>query len=690
MKLYIQRKTKLICLILLFITVKQAGSQTIVLENQMVPLRIGNHPEWLNFSNAPQRELKIVFECTQNPTQKTLSLRQEDVKQKWLLQLNGKELGNLNIDENPMITYWAVPPDCLNNGQNSLLIEPADTTIDDIRIGNISLIDQPLLQLLSQGKVEISVTDGDNGYLVPARITVVGKDGALQPLAAPTDRYLATRTGCIYTGTGKVTFGLPAGVYTIYANHGFEYGVDSVKIVVKSGEILSKKLVISREVSTEGWISTDTHIHTNYYAGDGDATLMERAITIAGEGIELPVLTDHNVKSNLDSIANLLGMKKYYTPIVGFEYTTPLGHFNVFPVTIHTPVPDNHVKSWNDVADNLQKSDKPEITILNHALDNHNNFRPFDSKYHISCAGTDLRDWKFPAIAMEVINSSAQLTDYMRLYEEWFGMMNRGYNLTPVGASDSHTVSRYLVGQGRTYIKTKDTNPDKIEIKEAVKNFKDGKVMVSFGLLTEMVVDTKYGPGELVPSTSKELMVSVRVMGPGWTTANRIVLYANGIKIREDAILNGSGPGIKYFKTWKIPRPKYDVFLVAIAEGPGGNKPFWPVPKPYQNTSSSWIPRVFGSTGAIWIDGDGDGQHTSAYMYARKLIEVSKGNISNLIEKLTSYDAAVAIQVAAILQEQGDILSSPEVSKAIKKSTPMTKSGFKKFIAEYKISKTSR
>jgi len=52
--------------------------------------------------------------------------------------------------------------------------------------------------------------------------------------------------------------------------------------------------------------------------------------------------------------------------------------------------------------------------------------------------------------------------------------------------------------------------PGNIGINEAVENFREGKVMVSFGLLTEMVVDNKFGPGELVPSSSKELTISLR------------------------------------------------------------------------------------------------------------------------------------------------------------------------------------
>ena len=156
-----------------------------------------------------------------------------------------------------------------------------------------------------------------------------------------------------------------------------------------------------------------------------------------------------------------------------------------------------------------------------------------------------LTGWTFRANAMEVMNSGSQQTDPMQLYFDWFGMMNHGYFLTPVGSSDSHDVSRYMVGQARTYISSKEDDVNRIDVKEVLKNFVDGKVMVSFGLLTEIMVDKKYGPGELVhPSNNVE--VSIRVMGPRWVKANRIILYANGQKIREANI------SLEYYRKCKM------------------------------------------------------------------------------------------------------------------------------------------
>src|SRR5205814_2267224 len=107
--------------------------------------------------------------------------------------------------------------------------------------------------------------------------------------------------------------------------------------------------------------------------------------------------------------------------------------------------------------------------------------------------------------------------------------------LTPVGSSDSHDVSRYILGQCRTYVRCKFDQPGAIDIREAVSNFVEGRVLVSCGLVADIAVDGKYGPGEIAP-VSGDVKVSVRVLGPAWSRADRVSLFANGILVKESLI----------------------------------------------------------------------------------------------------------------------------------------------------------
>ena len=131
---------------------------------------------------------------------------------------------------------------------------------------------------------------------------------------------------------------------------------------------------------------------------------------------------------------------------------------------------------------------------------------------------------------------------------------------------------------------------------------------ISLGLLAQISVQTggrQYRVGDVVP-VRENLPVTVSVFGPSWVDVDRVELYANGRKIREQKITHDSKDSVKWSGEWTLPHFRHDVYLVAIASGPGVTEPYWPIAKPYQPTSPVAEPRVIGSTGAVWLDGDGD------------------------------------------------------------------------------------
>ncbi|MFC1759526.1 hypothetical protein ACFL2H_12295 [Planctomycetota bacterium] len=65
------------------------------------------------------------------------------------------------------------------------------------------------------------------------------------------------------------------------------------------------------------------------HSGHGDATVEDRMITLAAEGIEMPVATDHNVHIDHRSFARQGNVSKYFTPIIGNEVTSGIGHVNI-------------------------------------------------------------------------------------------------------------------------------------------------------------------------------------------------------------------------------------------------------------------------------------------------------------------------------------------------------------------------
>lgn len=565
----------------------------LVVSPRMHHLRSEPAREWAEFpAQAEGAELTLDFDSTANLVERTLRLRQRDVKQVWRVAINGQDVARLPQDEAAIVNYVPLPAGTLRDGRNTLRVSSADKASDDVLVGEIAIVDRPARDVVQDATVDVVVREEPGGQPIPSRVTVADQQGALVSLGNASDADHAVRPGVVYSRTGAVRLKLPAGRYVIYAGRGFEYGVARADIDVTRGASVSRALTIRREVNTAGWAAMDTHLHTGAHARHGDATVEERMLTLAGEGVELPVSTEHNTRIDLDAPARAAGVRQHFTPIAGVEVTTPaLGHFNVFPMSPNAPAIDHRAPDWERLGASIAAAASGAIVVLNHGLDDHGGFRPLVAAPH----GRQL-----PANAMEVMNSGAVLSDPLALPREWMKLLNRGLRLTPMGSSDSHDVSRYIVGQGRTYVRVDDRDPGALDVSRAVESVRAGRVLVSYGLLTEIDVDG-HGPGDVVRPRG-DLDVRIRVQGPAWTQAQHVALYANGAVVREASITPGAQAGVKWEATWRIPKPTHDTSLVALATGPGVTAPYWPTAKPYQPTSTEFTPYVLGMTGAVFVD----------------------------------------------------------------------------------------
>lgn len=722
----------------------------IVLTGRMHHLRQMEPREWSTFpEKAEATRVKLHFKVSDPAArERCLSLRQQDVKDNWTISLNGESLGRLHIDENDMRVYYEVGSDLVKDGENTLTIEcPKGRKADDIKVGEITLLDRKKDDVLGDSTLEISVSTplfpvdapgrikrddlvlhgiepegtekehlwklvqklargipaGDltseerrlldrhewSGIRIPSRITILNSDGSLQECLPGEDQQIAVRPGTIYGANRSFRVTLPAGNYRVLAGRGFEYSLAERQVNLASGETESLHLTVEREVDTKGWVACDTHVHTRTHSGHGDSTVQERMLTLAGEGIELPVATDHNVFIDHRPFAIDVGVDRYFTPVIGNEVTTKVGHFNIFPVKPGAELPDHKLTDWDAIADSIDQVAGVKAIILNHARDIHSNIRPFGPALFNDSVGENVKGWRFRANAMETANSSANQTDIMQLFRDWMTMLNRGLNITPVGCSDSHDVLRHFVGQGRTYIRCDDRDPGNIDVEQAVNSFVQGRVMVSYGLLTSLQVNDRYGPGELARVGGDTVKVNIRVQGPHWTNASRVQLFANGVVIRETSMpVNDDSAPIKkldWRTEWIIPRPNHDVHLVAIATGPGIMSPHWRTAWPYQPTSPDFEPASIGCSGPVWLDIDGDGRRTSARDYAEFVVGSSDDKLASLIGRLQTYDEATAAQAAFVLHRSNGLNRQPpflgsDASKLIRKAEPHVESGIQKYI----------
>ena len=171
-------------------------------------------------------------------------------------------------------------------------------------------------------------------------------------------------------------------------------------------------------------------------------------------------------------------MEDRFTPVIGAEVTTKRGHFNAFPFSIDSPVPNFGIEEWPQLMESIRSAPGVRVVILNHPRDLHSKFRPFDESIFNAVTGENRRGFEFSFDALEVINSGALQSDFMRLYKDWFALMNYGYRVTAVGSSDSHDVGDYIVGQARTYVVCNSEDVAHINIDEVIGNILQGRVFV--------------------------------------------------------------------------------------------------------------------------------------------------------------------------------------------------------------------
>lgn len=638
-------------------------------------------PEWRELDGQPPAEgpmLSITFDAHPNTRPATLFIHQRDVKLFWPVLLNGRKIGQLNLSEADLIFPLEIPPGLLREGANTLsILSPG--AVDDIFIEGISLDSRPLAEVLGEGTLRVHVSEPGETRGLPCRITIVNGTGVMVPISAASNQHLAVRPGVVYTGDGQATLGLAAGDYTIFATRGPEYGVASRKISLASGQTVDVALEIAHEVKVPGFAACDTHIHTFTNSHHGDSTIDERVLTLAGEGIELAIASDHNFYTDLTEAAERMGVRDRFTPVIGNEVTTKVGHFIAFPISrVDAPLPDFKLTDWPALMKSIRAVPGTKIVVLNHPRDVHDGFIPFAPQNFNAVTGDNLRGPEFTFDAVEVANSGTLQSDFMQSYRDWFALLNHGYHVTAVGSSDSHDVARFIVGQGRSYVACDDRDPGHIDVDAACRSFRQGRVGVSLGLVTEMEVDGKFTPGDIATGLGSEIRVSVKVLGPKWMRARKVELFANGVAIRQQAIQAADDAVEKAVVEWHIPKPAHDVYLAAIASGPGVTAPYWAIPSPYQPKGRIRSPHVIASTNPIWIDADGDGKYTSPRAYAKALVLLF-GPTSNLIPALGKYDEAVAAQAAGLCQASGQNLRSAEFTTALRSAAPSTQAGFAAF-----------
>ena len=627
-----------------------------VLSEEIFHLGNDEKKDWKSFTRAKPHDGKKItlrFSAEPSKSERALELKSGDVNSKCGVTLNSKRLGSLvkgKGGKGENVQYFKVPGGLLKKTGNVLVVAYEEKTTDDLYIGPFVLHSRSVAALQRLAEVEIFVSSKEQpGKGLPCRLSIVRlvtKRAKIveEPVEVKVDKSAkrAIRKGTVYTLDGRLNLALKPGKYRVYATRGFEYGLGKARVDLSPAEKRRVELVLEREVDTSGYLAGDTHIHTLTYSGHGDSSVAERVVTIAGEGVEVAVATDHNHHTDYSSWTSKAGSGSHYKSVVGNEFTTSIGHFNAFPVEKKAKPANHKHADWDKLLKAVRATPGVRVVICNHPRRQGFKKGPWGKIGMDPVSGefSDGRQW-LGLDAVEVINGKTLEKDPYDNFSDWFALLNAGHRLTAVAGSDSHTVAQ-PVGHCRTYIRSSTDDPGKINVAEVVENILAGRVLVSMGLLADVKVNGKFTAGDLATGVGEDLEVEVEVRGPRWTRASRVALFFNGRKVREEKIEHSSDAVVKYRDRWVFGGPSKDIHLVLVATGPHLKNSYWSPPQDDRY--------VIGATNPVWIDGDGDGKYSAPGDYARALVAECGTDGVALAKALRVHDEITAILAAGLFR----------------------------------------
>jgi hypothetical protein len=606
-------------------------------------IHLGNDatPEWPEADADPRagKAYTIQFQSKANDKERAIEVMQRHVDNDWTLSLNGERLAKLRRGVGRQIRIYPVPAGALKNGENKLRVSIGNIG-DDITFGPIRLLDRSYRDILQVRPVTLQVYDLDTQDPLPARLTVVDQDGSFRQLHYPEQSTTPIRDGVAYTDAkGRAVLELGAGTTTIYATHGAEWSVAEVVCDPAADQSTALRLGIREEVDTRGWLSADTHIHTYTYSGHGDATLEERVLSLAAEGLDIAIATDHNHHTDYGPAQEAAGLATSYRSIVGNEVTTDLGHLNAFPFDSDARIPDHKLQEWPALVAEI-RAKGAQVVILNHPRWPDREEGPFGVSALDPRTGRFADGLRLTVDAMEVFNSTTPETPWSEVMQDWFSLLNAGSSIRGVGSSDSHSVLD-PVGQGRTWLRSSTDDPNTADIDEICTAFRRGHSSMGIGLFGKLKVQG-VDPGEVATPEGEALQVDFHIAGASWARAESAVVYLNGIPVAEITMpAQAQAKPLVQDLRFLIPAPTHDAWLVCVARGPRPDGPWW----------YSLFDDLALVTNPVWIDADGDGVYRSPAEIAERACDKVRLDaqgmpiLADLAGRLSDCDEAVAVQV---------------------------------------------
>ncbi len=457
----------------------------------------------------------------------------------------------------------------------------------------------PVPPALKPGHLLVRLRD-ELGHPLPAKLRV-RRQGSAEALF-PDQGGLEGVYQFIWTGNGTIESELLPGKYQALATSGIERNAKSFRFEIASGATRVLQAELKRVVPTPGFISADLHLH-QAPSVDADISLENRVVSVAAEGLELAVATDHYTVTDLaPTIAYLHERGILSSPlasIAGSEVSTlgnnRFGHFNVFPLDQGESVRYRDVTPSELFADARQKSPNGVVQVNHPRWDAKlGYFTHFGLTLDTAEPREPGYDPNFDTLEVYNGDDARDVNLVLPPLMDWIHLLGRGHRYTATGSSDSHNLAFLDPGVPRTYIRHGAGNDDATDVQAptsaVLAALKAGHVIVSSGPFIEASVQGK-GPGETARGVGAYAELKLRVRAAPWVSASKLEVFQGGsAKLVHSAQIWPSQKPVRYDALLSIPVEK-PTFLIVVVRGDV------PLPNVARDTT---LPFAF--TNPIWIE----------------------------------------------------------------------------------------
>ncbi len=494
------------------------------------------------------------------------------------------------------------------------------------------------------GTLQFEIRDLDANTLVPGKLVFL-REGKPFELGVKSEGLIASRQSTIYTGDGKGSVKIPVGVYEVWAGRGLEYSADvhQVKITPEGQVQLTARL--RREINTRGYVGGDMHLHTLTHSGHGDSNMDERVISCIGEGLEWAVATDHNHHTDYAPFNQRLGLAAHMATTIGNEVSTPIGHFNAYPVPALDPPIKHDLKNANELFKIIRELPGERVIQLNHPRwPGAAYFTEVELDENFATSANPNWSWDFDAL--EILNENrglgwiAEEENPVSVKQDWFNLLNNGQRFTGVGNSDSHHVMEYLAGVPRNYIASSSDDAAQLDEVELMRNIKQRNVSVNRGLYVEFSANGNAPIGSQILAQNGKVDFHIRVQAPRWIACDTVQLIGNG-EVVETFVVHAQDSVERFNRTISV-QPKVDTWYLVIASGSKSMAPL---------VHDAPVPITpLGFTNPIWVEAEGDGKFTSVYERAAATVHAHAAQPAELVASLSSQPAMMKAAIGYLNQ----------------------------------------